>query len=140
MGERLAPAPARGGFRWRHLNSSLLNTLKVLIGFIPLVDIFGMPLVGMVSLGLILYNLVARIRLPGNAPGVLVAIAAGATLYHLLGPSGLLGGTYAPPVAELHLGLPTPTFGFLKGLVPALPSIPMLEMPATKEVEVEEVA
>ena len=107
------------------LLGSLAGISLALIGFIPLVDIFGLPLVGLVALGLILYNLVARIRLPGNAPGVLVAIAAGATLYHLLGPSGLLGGTYAPPVAELHLGLPTPTFGFLKGLVPALRYLPL---------------
>src|SRR5262245_25494984 len=39
-----------------------------LIGFIPLVDIFGMPVVGMISLGLILYTLVAEIHLPFKIP------------------------------------------------------------------------
>ncbi len=36
----------------------------------------------------ILYNLVARIRLPGNIPGVLAAVALGTALYHVLGPAG----------------------------------------------------
>src|SRR5207249_2028166 len=37
-----------------------------LIGMLPLLDIFGMPLVGLIALGLILYTLVARIPLPGR--------------------------------------------------------------------------
>jgi AGZA family xanthine/uracil permease-like MFS transporter len=88
------------------LLGSLAGIGLALIGFIPLVDIFGLPLVGMVSLGLILYSLVARIRLPLNLPGVLAAVAVGTALYHALGPTGVLGGTYSPPVAELHLGFP----------------------------------
>src|SRR3989304_3460346 len=60
------------------LLGSLAGIGLTLIGFIPLVDIFGLPLVGMVSLGLILCNLVARIRLPQNIPGVLAAIQTGA--------------------------------------------------------------
>jgi AGZA family xanthine/uracil permease-like MFS transporter len=96
-----------------------------LIGFIPLVDIFGMPLVGMVSLGLILYNLVAGIRLPRNFPGVLAAILLGTALYHLLAPHGLVGGTYAAPAAEFHLGFPTPTLGFVAGFVAALKYLPI---------------
>jgi AGZA family xanthine/uracil permease-like MFS transporter len=107
------------------LLGSLAGIGLALIGFIPLVDIFGLPLVGMVSLGLILYSLVARVRLPRNMPGVLAAIVVGTALYHALGPTGLLGGTYAPPVAELHLGFPTPTLDFLKGFVPALTYLPL---------------
>ena len=96
-----------------------------LIGFIPLVDIFGLPLVGMVSLGLILYNLVARIRLPKNIPGVLAAIVIGTALYHILGPAGVVGGTYAAPAGELHFGFPLPTLGFVKGFVAALKYLPL---------------
>jgi adenine/guanine/hypoxanthine permease len=107
------------------LLGSIAGIAVALIGFIPLVDIFGLPVVGMVSLGLILYNLVARIRLPGNVPGVLAAIVVGTTLYHTLGPAGLLGGTYAAPVAELHFGFPMPTLDFLKGFVPALTYLPL---------------
>jgi adenine/guanine/hypoxanthine permease len=108
------------------LLGSLAGIGLALIGFIPLVDIFGMPLIGMVSLGLILYNLVARVRLPKSFPGVLAAVAIGTALYYILGPSGLVGGTYAPPpAADLHLGLPIPTLDFMHGLVPALKYLPL---------------
>jgi AGZA family xanthine/uracil permease-like MFS transporter len=107
------------------LLGSLAGIGLALIGFIPLVDVFGLPLVGMVSLGLILYNLVAGIRLPRNLPGVLVAIAVGTLLYHVLGPAGLVGGSYQAPLAEFHFGLPLPTLAFLKGLRPALTYLPI---------------
>jgi AGZA family xanthine/uracil permease-like MFS transporter len=108
------------------LLGSLAGIGLALIGFIPLVDIFGMPLVGLVSLGLILYNLVARVRLPGHAPGVLVAIVVGTALYYTLGPQGWVGGTFHPlPAAEFHGGLPRPTLDFLKGFVPALQYLPI---------------
>src|SRR5512143_1423675 len=55
------------------LLGSLAGIGIALIGFTPLVDIFGLPLVGMVSLGLILYTLVAKVQLPGRIPGVLAA-------------------------------------------------------------------
>jgi AGZA family xanthine/uracil permease-like MFS transporter len=107
------------------LLGSIAGIALALIGFRPLVEVFSLPLVGMVSLGIILYTLVARIRLPRNVPGVLAAIVVGTALYHALGPSGVLGGTYAPPVTELHLGFPTPTLDFLKGFVPALTYLPL---------------
>jgi AGZA family xanthine/uracil permease-like MFS transporter len=108
------------------LLGSIAGIGLALIGFLPMVEIFGMPLIGMISLGLILYNLVARVRLPRNFPGVLAAVAVGTALYYILGPSGLVGGTYAPPpAAELHMGFPVPSLDFLKGLVPALKYLPI---------------
>jgi len=108
------------------LLGSLAGIGLLLIGFIPLVDIFGMPLVGLIALGLILYNLVARVRLPRNFPGVLAAVAIGTALYYILGPLGVVGGTYQPPPsADLHLGLPIPTLAFLHGFVPALKYLPL---------------
>jgi AGZA family xanthine/uracil permease-like MFS transporter len=107
------------------LLGSIAGIGLALIGFVPMVDIFGLPLVGLISLGLILYNLVARVRLPGNLPGVLAAVAIGTALYHLLGPIGLVGGTYAAPQAELHVGFPIPTLDFIKGFVPALTYLPI---------------
>jgi adenine/guanine/hypoxanthine permease len=96
-----------------------------LIGFVPLVDIFGMPLVGMIALGLILYTLVAEIQLPFRLPGVLAAVIAGTAVYYILGPLGLIGGTYAPPHPALHFGLPIPTLGFLSGVTEALKYLPI---------------
>jgi adenine/guanine/hypoxanthine permease len=108
------------------LLGSLAGIGLALIGFVPLVDIFGMPVIGLVSLGLILYNLVARVRLPRNFPGVLAAVAIGTALYYILGPLGWVGGTFAaPPAPSLHLGLPMPTLEFVKGFVPALKYLPL---------------
>ncbi len=107
------------------LLGSLAGIGLALIGFLPLVDIFALPLVGAVSLGLILYNLVAGIRLPRGLPGVLVAVALGTILYHVLGPSGVLGTSYAAPKAELHFGFPLPTLAFVSGLAPALQYLPI---------------
>ncbi len=102
------------------LLGSIAGIALALIGFLPLVDIFGIPIVGLVALGLLLYNLVARIRLPWNMPGVLVSVAVGTLLYHVLGPAGLLGSPYRPPVGEFFLAFPTPTLDFTKGFVAAL--------------------
>ena len=107
------------------LLGSLAGVGLALLGFVPIVDVFGMPLVGMISLGIILYALVAGLRLPKNLPGVLVAVAVGTVLYYILAPLGLVGGTYAPPAAELHLGVPVPTLDFLKGYVESLKYLPI---------------
>jgi adenine/guanine/hypoxanthine permease len=108
------------------LLGSLAGIGLALIGLIPLIDIFGMPLVGMVAIGLIFYTLVAGIRLPKHIPGVLASVVIGTVLYYTLGPTGLIGGTYSgPPALDLHFGLPLPTFGFVEGLLPALKYLPI---------------
>ena len=48
-----------------------------LMAFLPLTHIFSLPIVGMMAFGLVLYSLVARLRLPGNLPGAAVAVSAG---------------------------------------------------------------
>lgn len=108
------------------LLGSLAGIGLALIGLTPLVDIFGMPIVGMISLGLILYTLVARIRLPRNFPSVFAAIFIGTALYYLFGSTGWMGGTYAgAPPLEFHFGFPTPTLGFLEGFTRALKYLPI---------------
>ena len=108
------------------LLGSLAGIGLALIGLTPLVDVFGMPIVGMISLGLILYALVARIRLPRNFPSVFAAIFIGTALYYMLGSTGWMGGTYAgAPSVDLHFGLPTPTLGFLDGFTRALKYLPI---------------
>lgn len=108
------------------LLGSLAGIGCALIGFVPLVEIFELPLVGIISLGLILYTLVARIKLPRRIPGVFAAICIGTGLYHILGPMHLIGsGVYIPPIAVFHLGFPTPTLDFLKGFGFALKYLPI---------------
>jgi AGZA family xanthine/uracil permease-like MFS transporter len=108
------------------LLGSLAGIGLALIGLAPLVDVFGMPVIGMLSLGLILYSLVAHIRLPGNFPSVFAAIVLGTAIYYVFGPTGWMGGTYAgPPSVDLHLGLPTPTLEFTNGFARALTYLPI---------------
>jgi AGZA family xanthine/uracil permease-like MFS transporter len=71
------------------LLGSLAAVALVLISFMPLVEIFHEPLVGMISLALILGALVARLRLPGRMPGALAALLVGSALYYLLVAVGL---------------------------------------------------
>jgi len=108
------------------LLGSLAGIGLALIGMVPLVDIFGMPLVGLVALGLVFYTLVAGIHLPRRIPGVLASVVVGTGLYYALGPFGLIGGVYGgPPPLELHFGFPVPTLGFIDGMVPALKYLPL---------------
>ncbi len=96
-----------------------------LIGFIPMVEVLGMPLVGMVALGLVLYTVVAKNRLPANFPGVFAAVAIGTALYYVFAPMGFVGGTYAPPSGGLHFGLPIPTLDFVRGFSASLKYLPI---------------
>src|SRR6266571_3326499 len=107
------------------LLGSLAGVGLVLLGYLPIVEIFGLPVIGMVSLGIILYALIARIRLPKNFPGVFAAVLIGCALYYTLGPMGLAGGTYTAPSTELHFGFPIPTLDFLKGLGQAFKYLPI---------------
>ncbi len=108
------------------LLGSLAGIGLALIGLVPLVDIFSMPLVGLISLGLIFYSLVARIKLPKNFPGVFAAILVGTSLYYIFGPTGWIGGTFSGvPAMELHFGLPIPTLGFIEGLSHAWKYMPI---------------
>jgi len=102
------------------LLGSLAGVGLALMGALQLGDILAEPVVGMVSLGLIFWALVARLPLPFRVPGVLASVIAGAVVYYALGAFGLLSRPLAPPVIEFSFGLPLPTLGFLKGMPLAL--------------------
>ena len=102
------------------LLGSLAGIGIALLGVMQLAEILAEPVVGWISLALIFYALVARLRLPGNFPAVLASVAGGAVAYYALGWLGLLHGAMASPPLEFPLGFPTPTLGFLNGLEIAL--------------------
>jgi AGZA family xanthine/uracil permease-like MFS transporter len=87
-----------------------------LLGTLQLGEIYGEPVVGMMALGLIIYALVAKIRLPYRAPEVLVAVAVGSALYYGLGALGL--SVHHPRILEIQfpIGLPLPSSGFWHGM------------------------
>src|SRR3546814_9349327 len=78
---RIAPRAA--------LLGSIAGIALVLMGILPLVETFRSPVVGFVTLGLLLYVLFAKGRLPVRLPGVLVAYMVGTALYSGRGLYGL---------------------------------------------------
>lgn len=100
-----------------------------LLGALQLGEIYAEPVVGMVALGLILYALVARIRLPFQAPAVLVAVTVGAILYYGLGAWGLTVHPVVVPEAGMLFALPIPTMGFLTGMPIAIREYLPLALP-----------
>jgi AGZA family xanthine/uracil permease-like MFS transporter len=109
------------------LLGSIAGIALVLMGFLPLVEILRVPVVGFAGLGVVLYALVAKRRLPFGLPGVLGAFIVGVVLYYGLGPSGFLGSGYHPPGAwQWRLGFPLPTLGFIDGLPATVPYLPLI--------------
>lgn len=96
----------------------------VLLGFLPLLHVFEAPIAGLVALGVVLMTLIARLPLPGRAPGALVAVGAGTALWYALGAAGLVEG-FALPDLALALSAPLPTLGFVEGLPRALAFLPL---------------
>jgi AGZA family xanthine/uracil permease-like MFS transporter len=109
------------------LLGSIAGIALMLIGFIPILEIMRLPIVGFVSLGLVLYALVAKGRMPGKLPGVLVAFGVGAILYFGLGFLGATPGTFQVPHGlSLQLHFPVPSLGFVSGFGPALTYLPLI--------------
>jgi len=102
------------------LLGSLAGIGIALMGVLQLGEILAEPVVGMISLALIFYALVARLRLPFNAPGVLGSVAVGAIVYYVMGGLGILRHPLAAPTLSFPIGFPIPTLGFVHGLPTAL--------------------
>lgn len=107
------------------LLGSLAGIGLALIGILPMFEILSRPVVGFLALGLILYGLVAGIRLPGKVPGVAAAVVVGAGLYYALGPLGIVPYEAPTGLGELHWGLPIPSLGFVYGLKEAINYLPI---------------
>lgn len=98
------------------LLGSLAGIGIALLGVLQLGDILAEPVVGMVSLGLIFYALIARLPLPFRVPGVLASVATGAAIYYLMAALGLLHRPPLAPSLSLQMGIPLPTLGFMAGM------------------------
>jgi adenine/guanine/hypoxanthine permease len=98
------------------LLGSLAGIALMLIGFFPMVDLLQVPIVGFLTLGLVLYALVAKGSIPGGLPGVLFAVIVGTLLYYGLGWLNLPGMQIpASAVPTLRLAFPHPDLGILHG-------------------------
>jgi AGZA family xanthine/uracil permease-like MFS transporter len=72
------------------LLGSLTAIALALITFLPLLEIFSSPVVGLVSMGIVLAALTAQIPFPGRVPGALAALLVGGLLHVAGSSTGLL--------------------------------------------------
>lgn len=106
------------------LLGSLAGVGITLLGFLPIMHIYDMPIVGLVALGLLLYTIVARLPLPGKFPGAFGAVLVATLLYYVMGFTELLPGQFHPPSAQLHLAFPWPTLSWVDEISLALRYLP----------------
>ena len=122
FGEAVTRAVPRAG-----LLGSIAGIALVLMGFLPLLEALRSPIVGFITLGLLLYVLVAKGRLPVRLPGVLVAFVFGTLLYYGLGLAGLGAPGFAlPETLPLKFVFPWPSLEFVNGLSATVPYLPLL--------------
>lgn len=74
----------RDAFPRAGLLGSLAAIALVLIAFSPLLEVSSMPVVGFVSLAIILTTLIAKVKLPFQLPGAAVAVAVGCIVYYAM--------------------------------------------------------
>ena len=109
------------------LLGSIAGIALMLIGFLPMIEVLSVPIVGFVGLGVVLYSVVAKGPLPGRVPGVLAAFLIGTLLYYSLGPLNLAGpGYHAPGSLVLRFALPIPSLGFLAGMHDIVAYLPLI--------------
>jgi AGZA family xanthine/uracil permease-like MFS transporter len=110
------------------LLGSIAGVAVLLIAFLPALRIFADPLVGVVSLTVVLVALVGGRRLPGGMPGALGAVLAGSAIFWVRWALTGFGGGEPRPVVTLGalgLALPMPTLAWLGALDALLPYLPL---------------
>ena len=96
----------RRAFPRAGLLGSLAAIALVLISFLPLLEILHSPIVGLVSLAVVLTTLVARIELPFKLPGAVGSLLIGGVMYYALKAaesSGYLPAALALPAEPLPI-------------------------------------
>jgi len=107
------------------LLGSLAGIGITLLVFFPVMKILSAPVAGIVSLGIILYAIIAKRRLPFGVPGAFLAVASGCFLYYLMGEFSLLGAQVHTPSFQWHPAIPFPTVNFITGLGKAFSYLPI---------------
>ncbi|WP_146457298.1 permease [Rubripirellula tenax] len=130
---KFALAPATEWVRRLIPRAGLLGSLAaialVLISFLPLMEILGRPLPGMLALVIVLTTLVARIPLPGRTPGTLGALVVAGAMYYFM--CAIPGTGYEFPQAVTAAWFPTQwmeswKFEWLANFGDALPYLPIV--------------
>ncbi len=106
------------------LLGSIAGIGLLFLGFLPLIEIFTVPVAGMVALGIMFYVLIGRMDLPYRLPGIFVAVVIGTIVYTALGSGGYIPA-YRPPEFAMHASLPHFSAGFLAELPATLKYLPL---------------
>jgi AGZA family xanthine/uracil permease-like MFS transporter len=111
------------------LLGSIAGVAVLLIAFLPALKVFADPLVGLVSLVIVLAALVGGLRMPWGLPGAFAAVLGGAAIFW---GRALLAATWAaaPPAPMLALASPAlappwPTLAWIQALDDMLPYLPV---------------
>ena len=118
-----------GGWIQRNIpTAGLLGSIAgiglMLLGFLPMMEIFHEAIVGMVAMGLIFAALFSKLQLPGRIHGVLAALFFGTLIHFALGFGGYLP-EYQAPSLEMQLCLPLFSIDFLKTLPQSIHYLPI---------------
>lgn len=92
------------------LVGAMAGIATVWLGAEALLGVFSLPEVGIVSLVIMGFALIAGHRLPFNMPGAILAIVAGTALYYILAVAGAGDGYVVKEAPELVPALPAFTF------------------------------
>ena len=118
--------------RLRHWipQAAMLGTIGAigicLIAFMPMLELFENPLVGVVTLFLLLLVLLRRVQLPFRLPPVLFAVALSTGLFYGFGSLGwLLHIPHIPGGLGFAVTFPWPTTGFWQGISLAVDYLPL---------------
>ena len=96
----------------------------LLLGFLPLIEVFNEAIVGMVAMGFIFTALMSKMQLPGRLPGILMAVLVGTAIHFALGCSGYLPEFRAPSL-EMNLSFPAFSIDFLRTLPQSIRYLPI---------------
>jgi len=111
------------------LLGSIAGVAILLIAFLPSLKIFGDPLVGIVSLTIVLVALVGGVRMPWGAPGAFAAVVAGTAIFWARWLVEVWWGSATPAgglgLAAPRLAFPWPTLAWLETVDQALPYLPL---------------
>ncbi len=102
------------------LLGSIGGVAILLIAFLPALKLFRDPVVGLVSLTILLLALLGGARMPLALPGAFAAVLAGTLVFWARALAGG-PGAHAAPAAALALSVPWPTLAWLDALPATLP-------------------
>ena len=93
------------------LLGAMVGVAIVWLGANAILGVFAVPEVGLIALAVMVYALIAGLRVPFALPGAVAAILLGTIVYYALGSLDLLPGFTPPRMDGFGLFIPLPSLG-----------------------------